>query len=231
MIQLPYVAIDFEQEQHLYTLHGFRIPSVTQIMEPLSLMLYNGIPLDVLNEAADRGSRAHEQISNYVKYGVEEPDEDTEPYFEAFKKFEREYKPAWVESEYRTYHKILRYAGTIDLIGYIEPDDGTGVDVIDLKCTSVYHPVMLATQLSGYCEALKSHGVKVRHRYGLQLLKTQNTGSSRWRTATRRSCTVWQSTTQWLPKGSREQKEAIRNGGTGYGQRSEAGQSLTGKPA
>ena len=159
MIQLPDVAIDFEQEQHLYTLRGFRIPSVTQIMEPLSLMLYNGIPLDVLNEAADRGSRAHEQISNYVKYGVEEPDEDTEPYFEAFKKFEREYKPAWVESEYRTYHKILRYAGTIDLI--------------DLKCTSVYHPVMLATQLSGYCEALKSHGVKVRRRYGLQLLKTQ----------------------------------------------------------
>lgn len=32
---------------------------------------------------------------------------------------------------------------------------------------------MLATQLSGYCEALKSHGVKVRRRYGLQLLKTQ----------------------------------------------------------
>ncbi len=173
MIQLPDVAIDFEQEQHLYTLRGFRIPSVTQIMEPLSLMLYNGIPLDVLNEAADRGSRAHEQISNYVKYGVEEPDDDTEPYFKAFKEFEQAYKPAWVESEYRTYHKILRYAGTIDLIGYIEPDDGTGVDVIDLKCTSVYHPVMLATQLAGYCEALKSHGIKVRRRYGLQLLKTQ----------------------------------------------------------
>lgn len=231
MIQLPYVAIDFEQEQHLYTLHGFRIPSVTQIMEPLSLMLYNSIPLDVLNEAADRGSRAHEQISNYVKYGVEEPDEDTEPYFEAFKKFEREYKPAWVESEYRTYHKILRYAGTIDLIGYIEPDDGTGVDVIDLKCTSVYH--RLCWQHSSPAIAKHSKATVSRSGTGTvcSFSRRKNTGSSRWRTATRRSCTVWQSTTQWLPKGSREQKEAIRNGGTGYGQRSEAGQSLTGKPA
>ena len=111
MIQLPDVAIDFEQEQHLYTLRGFRIPSVTQIMEPLSLMLYNGIPLDVLNEAADRGSRAHEQISNYVKYGVEEPDEDTEPYFEAFKKFEREYSP---HGSRASIERITRFFGTLE---------------------------------------------------------------------------------------------------------------------
>ena len=41
MIQLPDVAIDFEQEQHLYTLRGFRIPSVTQIIEPDALQRYS----------------------------------------------------------------------------------------------------------------------------------------------------------------------------------------------
>ncbi len=174
MIALPDCGLAFDEAQHSYTLRGIKLPSVTQIMEPMSLMLYNGIPQETLYGAADRGTRAHEQISNYVLYGIEEEDEDTRPYLEAFRAFEKAYHPAWVDSEYRTYHKVLRYAGTVDLIGYIEPDDGTGVDVIDIKCTAVYHPVMLATQLAGYCEALQSHGIKVRRRYGLQLQKSGN---------------------------------------------------------
>ncbi len=171
---LPACDIRFEEEPHRYLLRGVAIPSVTQIMEPMSLMLYNGIPADVMYEAANRGTRVHEQVSNFVKYGIEETDEDTKPYFQAFQKFQAEYEPHWAESEYRTYHKTLRYAGTLDLIGFVEPDDGTGFDVVDLKCTSAYHPVMLATQIAGYAEALKSHGVLIRRRYGLQLLRDGN---------------------------------------------------------
>lgn len=174
---LPEMRIDFDSERHIYTLNGIQLPSVTQIMEPMSLILYQGIPQETLYGAADRGTRAHEQISNYVLYGVAEYDEDTKPYFEAFLEFESRYHPVWIASEYRTFHKALRYAGTIDLIGLIDPDDGTGVDVIDLKCTSVYHKVMLSTQLAGYCESLKSHGIQVRRRYGLQLCKN---GKSRF---------------------------------------------------
>lgn len=172
MIELPKVDIDFDEEKHLYTLRGMKLPSVTQIMEPMSLMLYATVPDNTLQQAADRGTRAHESVSNYVLYGIEEYDEDTEPYVHAFTQFQRDFNPTWVASEYRTYHKTMGYAGTIDLIGYIEPDDGTGVDVVDLKCTAVFHGVMLSTQIGAYSEALKSHGVPVRNRYGLQLLKT-----------------------------------------------------------
>lgn len=172
MVILPKPDIDFDEEKHLYTLRGMRLPSVTQIMKPMSLMLYETVPAGTLEDAADRGTRAHEQVSNYVLYGIEEADPDTEPYVNAFIEFQRSYQPTWVASEYRTYHKVMRYAGTIDLIGYVEPDDGTGVDVVDLKCTAQFHGVMLATQIGAYAEALKSHGVQVRNRYGLQLLKT-----------------------------------------------------------
>lgn len=177
MIALPESELLFDEDQHIYSMRGMYMPSVTQIMEPMSLMLYNGIPKETLYGAADRGTRAHEQVSNHVLYGIEEEDEDTRTYLEAFRTFEDAYKPVWVGSEYRTYHKALRYAGTIDLIGYIEPDDGTGVDVIDIKCTAVYHPVMLATQLAGYREALKSQGIQVRRCYGLQL---KNNGKPRF---------------------------------------------------
>lgn len=164
-------AIGFDEEQHRYSVGGMTYPSVTQIMEPMSLMLYQSVPEDALSNAADRGSRAHEQISNYVRYGVLEHDDDTRPYVEAFVRFHEDYSPVWLKSELRTYHRLMAYAGTIDLIGYVHPDSGRGVDVIDLKCTAAYHPVMLATQIGAYAEALKSHGIQVRCRYGLQLLK------------------------------------------------------------
>lgn len=172
MIALPEPNIDFDEGKHLYTLRGVTLPSVTQIMRPMSLMLYADVPDNTLQEAADRGTRAHEQVSNYVLYGIEEADEDTEPYMNAFLAFQHAYRPVWVASEYRTYHKTMRYAGTIDLIGYVDPDDGSGVDIVDLKCTAQFHAIMLATQISAYAEALKSQGVPVRNRYGLQLLKT-----------------------------------------------------------
>jgi hypothetical protein len=171
-IKLPEITIDFDEEKHIYTLNGYKLPSVTQVMTPMSLMLYSTVPNGTLQEAADRGTRAHEQVSNYVLYGVEEWDDDTEPYVRAFLDFQRDHNPSWLASEYRTYHKAMRYAGTIDLIGYVTPDDDTGVDVVDLKCTAQFHSVMLATQIAAYAEALKSHGTPVRNRYGLQLLKT-----------------------------------------------------------
>lgn len=171
MITLPELSeIAFDEQEHRYTVNGIVYPSVTQIMEPMSLMLYKNIAGSTLGVAADRGTRTHEQISNYVTYGILETDPDNEEYLNAFIQFEKLYKPQWVASEYRTYHKVMHYAGTMDLIGYIEPDDGTGVDVIDLKCTAAYHGTMLATQLAAYVEALRSHGIQVRKRYGLQLM-------------------------------------------------------------
>lgn len=171
MIELPPQTIAFEPDGHVYTLGSVVLPSVTQVMEPMSLMLYKGVPPDVMQIAADRGTRAHEQVSTYIKYGLMEPDEDTQPYLDAFLAFDADYHPQWVASEYRTFHRTLMYAGTLDLAGYITPDDGNGVDVIDIKCTAQFHRIMLSTQLAGYAEAVKSHGVRVRNRYGLQLLR------------------------------------------------------------
>lgn len=169
--KLPMSTIEFEPSGHVYTLNGRRLPSVTQIMEPMSLMLYKDVPPDVMMAAADRGTRAHEQVSNLVRYGILEMDGDTEPYLNAYRKFAEDYAPKWIESEYRTFHRTLMYAGTLDLTGYVEPDDDTGVDVVDIKTTREFHPMMLKTQLAGYTEALKSHGIKIRSRYGLQLLR------------------------------------------------------------
>lgn len=170
---LPRLPLEFEPVEHVYTLAGIRLPSVTQLMEPFSSIVYKGVPLDAMQIAADRGTRAHEQVSNFVRYGVLETDEDTEPYVEAFKAFEAKYRPQWLASEYRVYHRLMRYAGTIDLIGMLDlddPDRGDGVDVVDIKTTKVFHKNSIAIQVSAYAEALASQGVKIRKRFGLQLM-------------------------------------------------------------
>lgn len=171
MIQLVSQPINFEPVDHVYTLNGRTLPSVTQVMRFMSNELYEGIPPDVLAQAADRGTRAHEQIANIVRYDYTETDEDTQCYVDAYYRFMEQYKPEWLMSEWRTYHTKLMYAGTIDLIGYIEPDSGDGIDLCDIKCTHAYHPIMLATQLGAYKEAAKSQGNRIRNLYGLQLLK------------------------------------------------------------
>ncbi len=168
---LPEPEVVFEEAGHTYTWRGYKLPSVTGIMEPMSLMLYKNVPPDVLSAAADRGTRAHEQIANYINFGVLEADPDTMPYLEAFDQFSKMYNPEWLGSEYRVHHAGLMYAGTLDIIGYVLPDDGRGVDVVDIKTTAQFHHMMLGTQISAYSEALKSMGVPIRNIYGLQLTK------------------------------------------------------------
>ena len=171
MIQLPKIDLDFDAQTHVYRHRGIKLPSVTQIMRPMNLLLYSSIPSDTMAIAAGRGTRAHEQVESIVKYGVVEYDEDTKCYIDAFMSFRQMYNPTWLASEFAVYHRQMHYAGMIDLIGYVTPDDDTGVDLIDLKTTASYHEVMLSTQLGAYANALMSHGVKVRSLYGLQLLK------------------------------------------------------------
>lgn len=162
-------GLAFDEETHVYTLDGAPIPSVTSIMRPLTNAIYDGVSQLSMYVAADRGTRAHEQVSNMVRYGVVESDADTEPYIAAFKRFCDNYQPTWLASEFRAYNKAMRYAGTIDLIGYVTPDDGNGVDIVDLKCTSQLHPLLLSVQLSAYAAMLAGHGVMVRAVYGLRL--------------------------------------------------------------
>jgi len=166
--------LTFQEDAHIYTLGGVRrLPSVTHIMRFMSRELYDGIPYDTLDNAARRGALAHEQAANLDLYGYEESDEDTRPYIEAYKRFLSDYRPRWTAVEWRGYHRNLLYTGTIDRAGYIGEDDGRGVDIVDLKCTRAFHPVMLGTQIAAYAEIAKSHGIMVRKLYGLQLLQNE----------------------------------------------------------
>lgn len=172
MIIPPDLGVVLDEESHDYLIpDGSHPPSVTQIMRFMSRELYDGIPFDTLALAADRGTRVHKQTEYLDAFGYAEPDDDTVPYLDAFRAWREAFSPQHIAREWRGYHKQLKYCGTVDWLGYVTPDDGTGIDIVDLKATRQYHRIMLQTQVAGgYKQMLLSHSVPVRHCYGLQLL-------------------------------------------------------------
>lgn len=148
----------FEEESHTYTLRraGFAeiiLPSVTQIMEPLEQKAYGGISERIMDTAADRGTRLHRSVEQFLKYAFRNVDDDCAGYFDGFLKFMEQHKD-WkpVHSEFRFYHPALLYAGTCDLL-FTTPK---GTVLVDLKTTAQAHKKMWGVQLAAYQQGIEA---------------------------------------------------------------------------
>mgnify|MGYP000887671844 CR=1 FL=1 len=148
----------FEESTHTYTLRreGFAdiiLPSVTQIMEPLESKAYCGISERIMDTAADRGTRLHRSVEQFLKYTFRNVDDDCTGYFDGFTKFISNH-PDWkpIHSEFRFYHPALLYAGTCDLL-FMTPK---GTVLVDLKTTAQAHKKMWGVQLAAYQQGIES---------------------------------------------------------------------------
>lgn len=168
--------LSFDESNHIYRVNEIEVPSVTQIMKPLSKAKYENIPQSVLDRAATRGSEIHSAIEFYLKYGIEEIDSEYEGYFEAFKTWWKSLeRPAMLGSEVRMYYagdndslKDLygdTFAGTIDFVGFI----GGQVTVIDFKSTSTIIDMTCGVQLEAYRQMLMSWGIVPERKLIVQL--------------------------------------------------------------
>ena len=161
-------GLEFEDYGHIYRFDGVEVPSVSAIMEPLSRAKYGSINEAVLQRAADKGTIVHNAIENWIKFGIEDVPPEQEPYFRAFRAWWDENQPVPVASEHRMYHKLMRYAGTMDLVAYI----GGELALVDYKTTATTNPMSWPVQLEAYAQALKSMGIEVERKKILHLKKT-----------------------------------------------------------
>ena len=156
--KLPELA--FDERTHIYKLNGIQIPSVTMIMRPLSAAYYGGIDENILATAAKRGKDVHNAIENWLKFQVDDIPPENESYYQAFKSWWDEKKPKRIESEGRVYHKILRYAGTADLLCMLDdPTVGGLLYGIDFKTSAQIVEMLVRVQLEAYERAYQSHGI------------------------------------------------------------------------
>lgn len=153
------MTITFDAEKHEYRDCGVRLPSVTQIIADAGLY---GNTSYFTEYTRDRGSFVHKAIEYHLS-GV--LDEDTldpviVPYFEAWKRFEKESSYVSEQCELILSSKIYRYAGMIDHVGHLNGH----LCIIDVK-TGAPVPAT-GIQLAGYENLLIVKGAK---RFALHL--------------------------------------------------------------
>lgn len=154
--------LQFNKELHEYSLDGKNIPSVSEIMKPLTVEYYKKIPTYILNKARDRGIKVHEAIELYILFGV--IDEEVEEYIEQFKDFIEKHDFKVTHTELMLTDGI--YAGTIDLI--VETPENKRM-LIDIKTTNKINESLISVQLNAYNLLLGFVGYNVDGCYSLLL--------------------------------------------------------------
>ena len=150
----------FDEESHTYYLDKVKIPSVSEIIAPLSD--YSGISPAVLENACNYGKAVHKTIELYIK-GTLDEDNLSEPLKRTLIEYQKMAQGfnmrgcEIIDCETMLYDEKLRFAGTLDII--------TDKAIIDIK-TRKYNPTTDDLQLAGY-EILA--GGK-REKYILELL-------------------------------------------------------------
>ena len=59
--------LEFNEEEHKYTLNGKVLPSVTTILDNGE---YDNVNLNILDNARNRGTEIHKELENYFKNGI-----------------------------------------------------------------------------------------------------------------------------------------------------------------
>lgn len=169
------MTLDFNEENHAYTLDGRPVPSVTEIVGLITARKYADTNAAMMAQAQRRGTEVHE-LCEMLDCGVEPEELDIAPelvgYINAYLAFLRDYRPEWEYIEKPVY--CLDYAGRIDRVGTI---DGQAA-IVDIKTTASMDRlsrISLLLQLFLYREAFNysvaDPGPAVKTLMGVQLKK------------------------------------------------------------
>lgn len=140
-----------DRENHAYHLNGVKLDSVTDILSIFGG--FDNVPADVLAVAQRFGTAVHLSTEYHDKgiLDVKSLSASLIPYLDGWKNFLSDTKFEILEIEKTGYHKIHKYAFTVDRIGRYK----NKLAVLDIKSGSVNSPTT-ALQLAGYMEGANS---------------------------------------------------------------------------
>lgn len=139
----------FSEDTHTYLVDYEEVPSVTEILKPLTSRGYAEINPVVLEAAAARGTAVHEACEA-IDYGLEaDVYPEIEGYVAAYEDWLSVYRPEWEGIEQVVVNQ--GYAGTADRIGRLAGSDN--LCVLDLKTSSPTKEALVAVCLQTYAYA------------------------------------------------------------------------------
>jgi len=158
-------ALAFDEPSHTYTLHGKRVPGVTEVLDTIRML--DGVPPEVLAAAGEFGTHVHQacHLHNMDDLDWDSLDPRLALYVRGYRKFVADTGFKVIHSERRVASARYSYAGTLDLYGELR----SATTVIDLKSTASL-PLYVGPQCAAYQQALQdTTGEKSRRRYCLHL--------------------------------------------------------------
>lgn len=146
----------FQEESHTYDLDGKKLHGVTDIVKWVFNETYDGIPADVLQRAAERGTAVHKACELFDIMGIVSPMEERE--VDAYRELCEANGLKALTSEYLVSNEKTT-ASSIDKV--FEPK-GDVYPLADIKGTSQYHEENVALQLSIYAYLFERQNVGKR---------------------------------------------------------------------
>lgn len=142
--------ITFEADSHTYWYGMEAIPSVSEILRPLTEKYIDAIPEGILNWKRDLGTAVHKACELFDLGTLDESalDERIVPYLEEYKTFLVDCRPEWKAIESIVFEQDARYAGTLDRAGTVNAHP----TILDIKTSNAIQPVA-AIQLWAYALA------------------------------------------------------------------------------
>lgn len=142
-------ALTFDEATHTYRMQGAIVPSVTQILKPLSN--FSAVPPAVLAAASAFGTAAHKACELHDLGQLDEAalDPALAPYLEAWKRFSADHDVKWTMVEGRLFNPAHIYAGTCDRYGTVAGKAA----VVDIKTSAALYP-SVGPQLAAYKNAI-----------------------------------------------------------------------------
>lgn len=158
-------GLTFDAEPHEYRYNGRVVPSVTKVLSVLPNKL-GFVDADTLEEARLRGIAVHRMVELHCKGELGEVPEWMQPIYARYLQFEAETRFEMIRSEYRVYHAVCDYAGTLDLFGYVH-GEAAFIDVKRSFLAGAAIRMQIAAYHEAYCEQEKVG--KSAKRYALKL--------------------------------------------------------------
>ena len=158
-------SLKFDPDGHRYYLGEQRLPSVTEVLEPLQLL--DGIPPAVLEAARIRGQHVHTACHLMVHKQLEWATLDPQlvGYVAAAQKMIAECEVKVLVSEHRMADAGLKIAGTLDILGIMRRH----TCLFDWKSTETM-PRTAGPQTAAYDHLYRrTFGGRPMKRYGVQL--------------------------------------------------------------
>lgn len=157
--------VEYMEDTHTYLVDGIEVTSITQILKIKFGNKYNGVPKEVLNRAAELGTKMHQAIQDYEEQGLESDMKELHNY----KFLKKHYKWECVANEIPVIlfkDDIPVACGRIDEVAKIDEEQG----LIDFKRTSVLDKEYLFYQLNLYRIAYQqTYGAEIKFLRGLHL--------------------------------------------------------------